>query len=168
MINRHYMQTITASSASLPLRAEARLVAPVPLRALVHDLAVGVFSRLPPVAPLWSDRLGISATCSRGRARGRRDLPCSERGPVRPKVAAARRQAGGKNSIFGPSDGGGSSVSFFRYRLISTLRFASLYFGFISISLWQTDWLDIRCSVEKPAHTGRISVRYALALLPNC
>ena len=61
-----------------------------------------------------------------------------------------------------------SSVSFFRYRLISTLRFASLYFGFISISLWQTDWLDIRCSVEKPAHTGRISVRYALALLPHC
>ena len=58
MINRHYMQTIIASSASLPLRAEARLVAPVPLRALVHDLAVGVFSRLPPAAPLWSDQNG--------------------------------------------------------------------------------------------------------------
>ena len=102
MINRHYMQTIIASSASLPLRAEARLVAPVPLRALVHNMAVGVFSRLPPAAPLWSDRLGISATCSRGRARGRRDLPCSQRDPTRSESRSPCGRAGGKNSIFGP------------------------------------------------------------------
>ena len=51
----------------------------------VHGLAVGVFSKLSPAATLWSDRLGISATCSRGWARGRRDLPCSERDPARPK-----------------------------------------------------------------------------------
>ena len=71
--------------------------------AAVHALSVGVFSKLSPAATLWSDRLGISATCSRGRARGRRDLPCSERGPAQPKIAAARRQVGGKNSIFHPS-----------------------------------------------------------------
>ena len=70
--------------------------------AAVHALSVGVFSKLSPAATLWSDRLGISATYSRGRARGRRDLPCSQRGPAQPKIAAARRQVGGKNSIFHP------------------------------------------------------------------
>ena len=73
--------------------------------AAVHALSVGVFSKLSPAATLWSDRLGISATYSRGRARGRRDLPCSQRGPAQPKIAAARRQVGGKNSIFHPSLG---------------------------------------------------------------
>ena len=102
MINRHYMQTIIASSASLPLRAEARLVAPVPLRALVHDLAVGVFSRLPPAAPLWSDRLGISATCSRGRARGRRDLPCSQRDPTRSEPDHRAAELGAKTPFSAP------------------------------------------------------------------
>ena len=84
-------------------------------------------------------------------------------------LRAKRRRKPACTASFPSYDGASvSSVSFFRYRLISTLRFASLCFGFISISLWQTDWLDIRCSVEKPAHTGRISVRYALALLPHC
>ena len=56
MINRHYMQTITASPTSLPLRAEARLVAPVPLRALVHDLAVGVLKN----SRYMAEEMGIS------------------------------------------------------------------------------------------------------------
>ena len=72
--------------------------------AAVHALSVGVFSKLSPAATLWSDRLGISATYSRGRARGRRDLPCSQRGPAQPHLAAARRQVGGKNSIFHPDE----------------------------------------------------------------
>ena len=148
--------------------AAVRVFAPATVSFVMSPSSKGICSNFL-ARSLWY-RFGGSNRGLRRRTPLRRSPPLA-RGPpgslgLHPHFCARKSFLRAGNPWLAPDPP--CSVSFFRYRLISTLRFASLYFGFISISLWQTDWLDIRCSVEKPAHTGRISVRYALALLPHC